>query len=102
MRDLYVFKKQLKYAFRVFISANARVVLVQIDQQLIINLLGTISAGYFTNYLSMIMAYNVVSTPILTLIFPIVSEIIAKKEHSKLELLLNTLYKYFSIFALSI
>ncbi len=97
-----IIKKQLKYAFWVFLSANVWVVLTQIDQQLIINLLWPTAAGYFTNYLSVINIYTVITTPILWLIFPIVSEIMAKKDIIKLALLQNTLYKYFSIFALSI
>ena len=100
--DKKLIKTQLKYALRVFLSANAWTILVQIDQQLIINLLGPASAGYFTNYLSMIMAYTVISVPILSLSFPIISEIIAKKEYPKLKILQDTLYKYFSVFALSI
>jgi len=46
--------------------------------------------------------YTVITAPVLGIIFPIVSEIMAKKDHAKLELLQNTLYKYFSVFALSI
>lgn len=97
-----IIQKQLKYAFWAFLSANAGLVLIQIDQQLIINLLWPTAAGYFTNYLSMISLYTVITTPILWIIFPIVSEIMAKKETSKLEILQNMLYKYFSVFALSI
>lgn len=102
VRDKSLIKKQIKYAFRVFLSANARTILTQIDQQLIINILGPKQAGYFTNYLSMIMAYTVITVPIIGLSFPIVSEIIAKKEFHKLKLLQDTFYKYFSVFALSI
>ncbi len=100
--DRQLIKKQLSYAFRVFLSANVATVLLQVDQQLVINLLWPTSAWYFTNYLSMITAYTIIVTPVLSLIFPIVSEIIAKKDHGKLELLQNTLYKYLSVFALSI
>lgn len=97
-----IIKKQLKYAFRIFLSANVWLVLTQLDQQLVINLLGPTAAWYFTNYLSIISLYTIITTPILSLIFPIVSEIMAKKDNTKLELLQNTLYKYFSVFALSI
>lgn len=50
----------------------------------------------------MISTYTIITTPVLSLIFPIVSEIMAKRDKTKLELLQNTLYKYFSVFALSI
>jgi len=97
-----IIKKQLKYAFWIFLSANTWLVLTQLDQQLVINLLGPTAAWYFTNYLSILSVYTVITAPILSLVFPIVSEIMAKKDSTKLELLQNTLYKYFSVFALSI
>lgn len=102
VRDRSLIKTQLKYALRVFLSSNALVALNQIDQQFVINFLWPNSAWYFTNYISIITMYGVIITPILWIIFPIISEIIAKKEHKKLEILQNFLYKYFSIFALSI
>lgn len=102
VRDRWLIQKQLKYAFWVFLSANTWTILIQIDQQIIVNLLWAEAAGYFTNYLSMIMAYTIITVPILSLSFPIVSEIIAKKQFPKLKLLQDTLYKYFSVFAISI
>lgn len=100
--DKTIIKEQLKYAFWVFLSANVSVVLAQIDQQLIVNLLWPISAWYFAIYLTIISLYTVITTPILSLVFPIVSELMVKKENVKLQLLQNILYKYFSVFALSI
>ena len=48
------------------------------------------------------MAYTIITVPVLSLSFPIISEIMAKKEYPKLKILQDTLYKYFSVFALSI
>ncbi|MEI8091553.1 MAG: hypothetical protein WCG98_04955 [bacterium] len=43
-----------------------------------------------------------VVNPILSILFPIVTELITKKDHHKLSALQNLLYKYFSVFTLSI
>lgn len=95
-------KTQLKYAFRVFLGANIGSLLGQVDQQIVINLLGPKAAGYYSNYFSLVWAYTLVISPLLAMVFPIVTELVTKNDKSKLRLLQNTLYKYFSIFALSI
>ncbi|MFA6256023.1 MAG: oligosaccharide flippase family protein [Candidatus Absconditabacterales bacterium] len=95
-------KTQLKYAFRVFLGANIGSLLGQVDQQIVINLLGPKAAGYYSNYFSLIGAYTLVISPLLAMVFPIVTELVTKKDKTKLHLLQNTLYKYFSILALSI
>jgi O-antigen/teichoic acid export membrane protein len=69
---------------------------------MIINILGPQAAGYYTNFFSLLLAYSLVITPILTLVFPIATELITKNDHSKLKEFQNILYKYFSVFALSI
>jgi O-antigen/teichoic acid export membrane protein len=46
--------------------------------------------------------YGVIVWPILSLIFPIVTELITKAHHEKFATFQNILYKYFSVFALSI
>jgi len=69
---------------------------------MIINILGPQAAGYYTNFFSLLTIYTLVITPILTLVFPIVTELITKKDHPRFQEFQNILYKYFSIFALSI
>lgn len=100
--DPSVVKTQLKYAFWVFLWANVWTLLGQVDQQLIVNFLGPLQAWYYANFFSLVGMYSVVVGPILTLIFPIVTEIITKQQHDKLSLFQNILYRYFSVFALSI
>lgn len=102
VRDSALIKKQFKYALRVFLWANIGSLLGQIDQQMIINILGPKAAGYYSNFFSLLTTYTVIITPILTLTFPIVTELITKNDHSKLKEFQNILYKYFSVFALSI
>lgn len=96
-----LFKKQIKYAFRVFLWANVRTLFTQVDQQLIVNIMWAKSAGYYTNYISLISIFTIVAWPILALIFPITTELITKKDTEKLSLLQNILYKYGVLFALS-
>lgn len=102
IRDASLIKKQCKYALRVFLWANIGSLLGQVDQQMIINILGPEAAGYYTNFFSLLTIYSLVITPILTLVFPIVTELITKNDHTKFKEFQNILYKYFSVFALSI
>lgn len=95
-------KTQIKYAFRVFLGANVRMLFSQVDQQIIVNILWAKSAGYYTNYISLINIFTLIAWPILWIIFPITTELIAKKDTKKLWLLQNILYKYAILFALSI
>lgn len=95
-------KTQIKYAFRVFLGANVRMLFSQVDQQIIVNILWAKSAGYYTNYISLINIFTLIAWPILWIIFPITTELIAKKDTKKLWLLQNILYKYAIVFALSI
>ena len=102
VRDTVLIKKQFKYALRVFLWANIWSLLWQVDQQMIINILWPEAAGYYSNFFSLLLLYSVVVGPILTIIFPLVTELITKNHHQQFKEFQNLLYKYFSIFALSI
>lgn len=97
-----IIKTQLKYAFRVFLGANVGTLLGQVDQQLVVNFLGPLQAWYYANFFSLVGIYVLIVWPILTLVFPIMTELITKKHHGKIILFQDILYKYFSVFALSI
>lgn len=75
-----------KYSLLVFIWASASTILSQIDMQMIIYMLGTTDAWYYTNYLSIIWIPFLLIWPILTFIFPVVSELHSKKDFQKIEL----------------
>ena len=95
-------KEYSNYAFWVFLTANAWTILWQIDQQAVVYILWTQSAGYYSNYLSLLQLVSIVIAPILwTLLMPIATEFISKKNYKKVELLQNFFYKYFSVFSLS-
>lgn len=97
-----VAKKYLKYALWVFLWANASMLLSQIDQQMVIMILGAKSAWYYANYLSLFSISAMIIGPIIALIFPLVSEISAKKDEKKMMLLQNFIYTYLSILSISV
>lgn len=101
-RDIPLLKNQTKYAFWVFIWINVTTLLAQVDQQFVIYFLWAEAAGYYANYLSLIFSFSVVTAPIFGYIFPLTTELIEKNQLDKLALLKNILYKYFSLFALSV
>jgi len=82
--DKKLFKQIFKYASMVFIWAQAATILSQIDMQLIIYMLGTVDAGYYTNYLSIIWIPFIIIAPIFWLLFPVFSEMHSKWEHEKI------------------
>lgn len=92
-------KKYIKYAFWCFLWLNAVHIFGQVIQQLVIVILWPESAGYYTNFISLFGISSMVIWPIIGLIFPIVSEMIGKKDINKLRLLFSFFYSYFSVFA---
>lgn len=77
--------KILKYAIYVLIWTQTATILSQIDMQMIIYLLWTEDAGYYTNYLSIISIPFMIIWPIFWLLFPIFSEMHSKWEYEKIK-----------------
>lgn len=92
-----LFSKIFKYAILVFIWAQAGTILGQMDMQMIIYLLGTQDAGYYTNYLSIVGIPFLVITPVFGLLFPIFSEMHSKKEYDKIRMIKNIFTKNFIV-----
>jgi len=84
-----------KYAWLVFIWSSAWTLLWQIDMQMIIYLLWTKQAWYYTNYISIIWIPFILIWPILGLLFPIFSEMHSKWEDSKIKLIKSVFQKNF-------
>ena len=93
-------KEYRKYALRSFISMNAWSLIRQIDQQMVINLMGPESAGIYSNYISLIKINSLFVSPILGFIFPLISELVAKKNFDKIQLLTNYIYTIFITFSI--
>lgn len=85
------------YSILTFLSAQAWVILSQIDMQMIIFMLGTQDAGYYSVYLSLIMIPFLILWPIFPLLIPLCADLYSKKEFSKLGYLKTFFTKYFSL-----
>lgn len=92
-----VAKDYVKYALRCFLWLEISVVFGNLIQQFVIIFLWAEPAWYYTNFTSLFAIVNFLVWPILQLIFPMVSEIIAKKDHGKLKLIYSFFYTYLTL-----
>jgi O-antigen/teichoic acid export membrane protein len=79
----------------VFLGAQAATILSQIDMQMIIFLLWTTDAWYYTNYLSIIWIPFMIIGPIFWLLFPLFSEMHSKWEYNKIKITKSMFQKNF-------
>lgn len=93
---------QIRYAFWVFLGANVGTLFGQVDQQIIVHFLWSKSAGYYSNYSSLITMYSLVTWPLLALVFPVVTELVEKWDYKKFSFFQDLFYKYFSLFGISL
>ncbi len=98
----YSFDKSLlieiiKYSLLVFLGAQAWTILSQIDMQMIIYMLWTKDAWYYTNYLSIISIPFMIIWPIFGLLIPVISELYWKNEFNKIKLIKSIFSKNFLI-----
>ncbi len=96
-----LFKKIFSYAIFVFIWAQAATLLSQVDMQMVIYLLWTKQAWYYTNYLSIIWIPFMIIWPIFWLLFPMFSQMHAKKDLTKICLVKKILSKNFIAVAIA-
>lgn len=87
-------KNYVKYALLCFIGLEVWAIFWNLIQQFVIFILGAESAGYYTNFLSLFSIVNIVVWPIMGLVFPMISEIIAKKDTWKLSMIYSFFYTY--------
>jgi O-antigen/teichoic acid export membrane protein len=85
--DWVFFLSIFKYSLTIYIWVQAWVILSQIDMQMIIYLLWTTDAWYYTNYLSIIGIPFTILLPIFWLLLPIFSELNSKWELGKIKLI---------------
>lgn len=88
-------KEISSYAIMVVIWASAWSILWQIDMQMIIYILWTTDAWYYTNYLSIIWIPFMIIWPIFWFLFPVFSELYSKKEYAKIKLIKEIFTKNF-------
>jgi O-antigen/teichoic acid export membrane protein len=99
--DRGVLKKYIKYALRSFIWSWIGTLFGQIIQQMVLYYIWAENAWYYSNFLSLFYIWTSLIWPIMGLIFPVVSELIEKKDNYKLWLLYSFFYNYFSVLLLS-
>jgi stage V sporulation protein B len=90
-----LFKTIFSYALWILLWAQASTILWQMDMQMIIYLLGTTQAWYYTNYLSIIWVPFLLIGPIFWLLFPIFSEMHSKWETKKIRFIKSVFFKNF-------
>lgn len=96
-----LYKEIFAYASMVFLWTQASVILSQIDMQMIIIMLGTTDAWYYTNYLNIIGIPFMVIGPIFWLLFPIFAEMHAKWQHNHIKLVKTIFQRNFLIIAIA-
>jgi len=93
--DTKLIKRIFKYALLVLVWSTAGTILGQIDMQMIIYILGTKEAWYYTNYLSIIWIPFIIIGPIFSLLFPVFSDMYTKWENEKIKLVKSIFQKNF-------
>ena len=94
--DKNLISTQFRYAFRVFLTANVWTLLWNVDQQLVVNKLWSESSGYFTNMISLLNIFVVIVGPLITLLFPVATELSTRKEKEKFQMLESIMYTHFA------
>ena len=98
--DKNLISTQFKYAFWVFLTANIWTLLWNVDQQLVVNKLWAESSGYFTNMLSLLNIFIAVVSPLLSLLFPVATELSTRNEKEKFKMLESAMYTHFAFLAI--
>ncbi len=93
-------KDILRYGLYSLLAVQGGIFLGSIDQQIVVYFLGSKSAGYYTTFLSILFLYSIITWPLFSFLFPLTSELISKKQIDRLKLLLDLLYKHFSLFGI--
>lgn len=95
--DRQLFLKVITYSSVTFLSVQSFVILSQIDMQMVLYLLGTNDAGYYTNYLSLITIPNIIIGPIFFMLYPIFSELDAQQQGEKIRYIKALFQKHFLV-----
>lgn len=85
------------YAVIVFLWSQAGTILSQIDMQMVIFMLDTTQAWYYTNYLSIVSIPFMLLGPIMYMLFPVFSELYEKKDFAKITKIKQMLQKNFIV-----
>ena len=95
-------KEFFLYSFLFILWWQAFVLLSQTDQQMILFFIWKESAWYYSNYLSLLSIPLLLLWPFSSFLLPIISELKAKKQNKKIELLINKTINIIIVFWLYI
>lgn len=94
--DWWVLKTQRSYAWKIMIAMQAGIIYNNIGQQFAISFLGTYEAWIRSNYITFFTIVWSISWPIISYLFPLLTELYKKQENEKIE----TIKKYLTIWLL--
>lgn len=99
-KDVNLRKQFIKYSIPTFLTANISLILSQIDAQLVTGILGNEAQGLYSNYLSIMTIPFLVLTPIISFLFPVFTELHARKNTEKMHFLYKNMMLFLIIIAI--
>ncbi len=96
-KDIEIRKNFVYYSAATFLTSNVAVLLSQVDIQLVVYLLGTKEAWFYSNYLSLIGIPFIFLSPILWFLFPVISEFSGSGNTKKICTIVQTFTLYLCI-----
>ncbi|MDD3144515.1 MAG: oligosaccharide flippase family protein [Candidatus Gracilibacteria bacterium] len=99
--DKKLFNEIFKYSLTIYIGVQAGTLLSQMDMQMIIYIKGSISAGYYTTYLSIIGIPFLLIGPIFGLLYPMFSQMHSMGELGKIKLVKSIFQKNFLVLSIA-
>lgn len=92
----------LWYSLWTFIAMSSHLLLGHIDQQMVVSFIWQEAAWIFSNYMSLMWLYSILILPIMWLVFPMMSELSAKKDKKQTKDLQHFIYSYFWVFTFAL
>ena len=80
-------------------GTNIFLLLSQVDQQMVLIILGPVAAGYYTSYMSLLLLFNIFLSPLIIFLFPVMSGLVSRGERGKIRALQSILYRILPVFA---
>ncbi|MDD2693503.1 MAG: oligosaccharide flippase family protein [Candidatus Gracilibacteria bacterium] len=96
-KDTLLRKEIIKYSLGTLFSANVGTLLHQVDMQFLTYFLGVYDAGIYAIYLSLVGIPFIFLSPLISFLFPVISEIGGRGEKAKIKTIYSTFSTYASV-----
>ena len=96
-RDIPLRQSFIKYALATLLLANISTLLSQIDIQMIIYFLWSKDTWYYSTYLSLIWIPFMFLSPMISFLFPVISELSWRWDEHKIQSIIEKFWMYFGI-----